>query len=164
MVTGAFATNFYSIPRSTRDIDIVLDVVSPTKLNDLIDKLSGAVEFSNQAVFDTITWGKRHVGTTRKAPYLKVELFELFDDAFVMSMFERKKKIHLKQLNVDTYIPTAEDIVVQKIRWARDKDLLDAKDLIITQQCMNLDLEYIRKWAEIHQSTERLAAILEFNT
>jgi hypothetical protein len=103
MVTGAFATNFYSIPRSTRDIDIVLDVGSPTKLNDLIDKLSGSVEFSNQVVYDTISWGKRHVGTTRKAPYLKVELFELFDHAFVISMFERKKKIHLIQLNIDTY-------------------------------------------------------------
>jgi len=156
MLTGAFATNVYSVPRSTRDVDLVLDVSNVKELHQVIDRLSEPIEFSQQPVFDTITWGKRHVGTTRSAPHLKVELFELFDDPFVQSMFQRKKMFQLKQIDVETFIPTAEDIVVQKLRWARDKDLIDAKDLLFMQRPENLDMEYVRKWTEIHESTERL--------
>jgi len=161
MLTGAFATNVYSIPRSTRDVDLVLDVSNVEDLYKVIDILSEEVEFPNQVVFDTITWGKRHVGTTKEKPYLKVELFELFEDPFVQSMFKRKRLFQMKQLEIETYIPTAEDIVVQKLRWARDKDLIDAKDLLFMQQPENLDMEYIRKWTEIHESTERLENILD---
>src|SRR5215813_12358810 len=38
MITGSFASNFYGIPRTTRDIDIVI-AASPEQLKDLIQQL-----------------------------------------------------------------------------------------------------------------------------
>ena len=156
MLTGAFATSCYGIPRSTKDVDIVVALNVPSEILGIIQRLSPEVKFNEQVQFDTLTWGKRQVGCTRKAPYLKVELFELFDDPFVQSQFHRRVKTFVGTLKKASFVPTAEDVVVQKLRWARDKDLLDARDVLIVQEPENLDMDYIRKWCVEHGSKGRL--------
>ena len=97
-----------------------------------------------------------HVACTRTSPYLKVELFELFDDPFVKKQFERKVKIVVPQLEIDAYLPTPEDVIVQKLRWARSKDLTDAVDVLAVQEPAHLDMGYIRHWCTEHGCSERL--------
>ena len=97
----------------------------------------------------------------KNRPFLKIELFELFDDPFVMAQFERRKKMVVPTLGVITFVPTAEDVIIQKLRWARDKDLLDALDVIIVQQLANLDMDYIRHWCREHGTEGRLVDALE---
>jgi hypothetical protein len=160
MLTGAFATSCHGIPRSTKDVDLVLSLPTAGELPAVMRRLEADVEFTGQVQFDTLTWGKRMVGSTREAPYLKIELFELFDDPFVQSQFSRRKMIHVAVLGRDCQVPTAEDVVVQKLRWARDKDLIDALDVVVVQQPENLDLKYIRHWCHEHGCEERLDAIL----
>jgi hypothetical protein len=55
-------------------------------------------------------------------------------------------------------VPTPEDIVIQKLRWGRAKDLTDAAALISVRG-MLLDWPYIEKWCGIHGSLPRLEAI-----
>ena len=156
MLTGAFATGNYGIPRSTKDIDLVLNIHAASQITGVITRLDAAVDFGEQIQFDTITWGKRHVGQTREAPYLKVELFELFEDPFVKQQFERRVKTVVGILKKEAYVPTAEDVIIQKLRWARDKDLIDAKDVLVVQGPTNLNMQYIRNWCREHGSEERL--------
>ena len=160
MLTGAFATSCYGIPRSTKDIDLVLAIHSPRALQGVIGRLKPDVEFSEQVQFDTLTWGKRHIGQTCGHPYLKVELFELFDDPFVQEQFSRRVKLKVGPLRREAYVPTAEDVIVQKLRWARDKDLIDAADVLIVQGPESLDMDYVRKWCHTHGSEGRLADAL----
>ncbi len=160
MMTGAFAYGIYGIPRSTMDVDVVLSVVEPSVINRVIAQLDPAVSFGDQIQFDTLTWGKRHIGKLRKQPDIQVELFELFDDPFVKIQFERRIEAFCNQLDQPLYVPTAEDVVVQKIRWARSKDLDDARDVLAVQGIETLDMEYIRHWCGEHGSMERLAATL----
>ncbi len=160
MLTGAFATCCYSIPRSTRDVDFVLNLENDIELEKVISGLGDQVRFSDQVQFDTITWGKRHIGKTLTSPYLKVELFELFDDPFVMEQFARRIRMTVPALDVETFVPTAEDLVVQKIRWARDKDLIDARDVLAVMSPDKLDMPYIRRWAKEHGSEPRLDQLL----
>ena len=160
MLTGAFATSCYGIPRSTRDVDLVLALEKAADLMAIMGRLEGEVEFSGQLQFDTLTWGKRMVGTTREAPHFKLELFELFDDPFVQSQFSRRAEIWVETLGRSCYVPTVEDVVVQKLRWARDKDLIDATDVLVVQQPERLDLGYIRHWCREHGSEARLESIL----
>jgi len=160
MLTGAFATSCHGIPRSTMDVDLVLALPTAEELPAVMRRLETDVEFTGQVQFDTLTWGRRMVGSTRKAPYLKIELFELFDDPFVQSQFSRRKVIHVAALGRECQVPTAEDVVVQKLRWARDKDLIDALDVVVVQQPENLDLEYIRHWCRKHGCEQRLDFIL----
>lgn len=161
MLTGALAFNYYAVPRSTRDVDLVIDVSDPEAIANIIARLSPAVEFGTQVQFDTITWGKRHIGKPVDHSAVSIELFELFDDNFVLSQFRRKRRYRSPTLGREVWLPTAEDVIVQKLRWARSKDLDDARDVIAVQQPENLDLPYIERWCREHGSLIRLEAILD---
>lgn len=156
MLTGAFATSCYGVPRSTKDVDLVLAVDASHQIEGVISQLNDVVAFSKQVQFDTITWGKRHVACTHTSPYLKVELFELFDDPFVKKQFKRRVRMVVPQLEIDAYLPTPEDVIVQKLRWARSKDLTDAMDVLAVQDPAHLDMDYIRYWCAEHRCSERL--------
>lgn len=160
MLTGAFAYGIYAIPRSTKDVDVVLSTTDPSIINRIISRLSGDIDFGEQIQFDTLTWGRRHVGKVRGHPQLQVELFELFEDPFVVAQFERRVKVPSTQLERSLWIPTPEDVVVQKLRWARPKDLDDARDVLAVQTPAQLDLDYIRNWCREHGNEARLDAAL----
>jgi hypothetical protein len=91
---------------------------------------------------------------------VRIELFELFDDAFVKTQFSRRKRISVPQLSIESWIPTPEDMVVQKLRWGRPKDLDDALDILAIMDPDTLDMPYIRNWCAIHKTTARLEAAL----
>jgi hypothetical protein len=46
-------------------------------------------------------------------------------------------------------MPTAEDVVVQKLRWGRVKDAEDAR-FILAVQGDALDFTYIERWCDQH--------------
>ena len=160
MAVGAIAAGAYGVPRSTRDVDLLVAISRKGGISAVVAQLDPIVEFNAQVVFDTLTWGRRHVGHSRSAPPFKVELFEVFDDPFVQSEFARRQKVFVPMLSRDTWLPTPEDVVVQKLRWGRSKDLDDARDVLAVQGAESLDMPYIEKWCAQHGTTERLKTAL----
>lgn len=160
MLTGAFATSIYGIPRSTKDVDVVLSITGPNPVERVAKRLEPEVQFDSQIQFDTLTWGRRLVGSARRPPPFKVELFELFDDDFVLEQFRRRRQIHSAQLGRTTWLPTPEDLIVQKLRWGRSKDIDDARDVLAVQGTDSLDMVYIETWSAAHGTTERLQKAL----
>jgi len=47
-------------------------------------------------------------------------------------------------------------VVVQKLRWGRNKDLDDARDILAVQGTESLDMAYIENWCAQHGTTGRL--------
>lgn len=92
MLTGALAYNYYAIPRSTKDVDIVVNVSDRGRMARIIRQLEPEITFSPQVQFDTITWGRRHIGRPPEDTGLSVELFELFEDPFVDAQFQRRNR------------------------------------------------------------------------
>ncbi len=160
MLTGAFATNLYGIPRATKDVDVVLSMAGSDPVARVALRLDPQVAFDPQVQFDTLTWGKRLVGTVREGPPVKVELFELFDDSFVTAQFQRRRSLFSNQLRRTIRVPTAEDLIVQKLRWGRGKDLDDARDVLAVQGPEALDMQYIAEWCATHGTSGRLRVIL----
>ena len=156
MAVGAVAAGAYGVPRSTRDVDLLVSVNVEGGVTALIARLDPVVQFDAQVVFDTLTWGRRHVGQSRSAPPFKVELFEMFDDPFVQSEFARRQQVFVPVLGRATWLPTPEDVIVQKLRWGRSKDLDDARDVLAVQSPDSLDMAYIEKWCAQHGTRERL--------
>ena len=156
MAVGAIAAGAYGVPRSTRDVDLLVSVNMPGNVAALIERLGSLVAFDEQVTFDTLTWGRRHVGRCHSSPPFKVELFETFDDPFVKSEFSRRQEVFVPILNRTTWHPTPEDVVVQKLRWGRNKDLDDARDVLAVQGPETLDMAYIEGWCSQHGTTERL--------
>jgi hypothetical protein len=126
----------------------------------MIARLDPFVNFEAQVVFDTLTWRRRHVGQSRSVLPFKLELFGVFDDPFVQSEFARRQQVFVPILGRAIWLPTPEDVVVQKLRWGRSKDLDDARDVLAVQGPETLDMAYIEGWCSRHGTTERLQAAL----
>jgi len=160
MVVGAVAAGAYGVPRSTRDVDLLISANIAGALAAVIAKLEPVAQFDAQILFDTLTWGRRHVGLSRSAPPFKIELFEMFDDPFVKSEFARRQNVFVPTLARATWLPTPEDVIVQKLRWGRSKDLDDARDVLAVQSPNTLDMAYIRNWCMQHGTEKRLEIAL----
>lgn len=73
-----------------------------------------------------------------------------------MEQFARKRRLFSAQISRTTWLPTPEDVVVQKLRWGRSKDLDDARDVLAVQGPETLDMAYIEGWCARHGTTQRL--------
>ena len=63
-------------------------------------------------------------------------------------------------LDCVAYVPTAEDVIVQKLRWARDKDVIEAADVLAVRGAGSLDMDYVRNWCRLHGGEVRLDEIV----
>lgn len=160
MVVGALSSSVFGIPRATKDVDIVLQLQTREPLHRLEQRLSQVVVFDPQATFEALTGSVRHILTAKTKPPFIVELFELGSDPFVVERFSRRRAEWSGQIKRQVYLPTAEDVIVQKLRWGRPKDLEDAKDVLAVQTPARLDMAYITRWCELHQTSGRLDAML----
>jgi hypothetical protein len=157
MVTGSFATNVYSIPRSTKDADVIVEAESE-QIFELLDALPPGLKADGQMLFETVTASKRWLISVEGSAFM-IELFLLNSHAFDRSRFDRRRRLGLVP-EVAAFVPTAEDVVVQKLRWVarvnRDKDFNDAVGVIRTQG-EKLDWPYIEKWCAELGASDALA-------
>jgi hypothetical protein len=160
MVVGALSSSVFGIPRATKDVDIVLQLLTREPLQRLEQRLTDVAEFDPQVTFETLTGSVRHILTAKTRPPFIVELFELGSDPFVVERFSRRRAEWSAQISRQVYLPTAEDVIVQKLRWGRPKDLEDARDVLAVQTPAKLDMDYITRWSEIHQTSGHLRLML----
>lgn len=160
MVVGALSSSVFGIPRATKDVDIVLQLETRDPLRRLEERLADVVFFDPQATFETLTGSVRHILTARTKPPFIVELFELGSDPFVVERFSRRREEWSGQIKRRVFLPTAEDVIVQKLRWGRAKDLEDARDVLAVQTPAKLDMGYITRWCDVHQTSGRLTTML----
>jgi len=146
VVVGSFSVNVYADPRSTLDADFVL------KTDEHIDLIRAAVEpdfkldpqVGFETKFMTTRFLFRHVETG-----FKIEVFVLSDDPFDRARFDRRVRTELDGLVL--YFPQVEDVIVQKLRWARPKDRLDVQGLL-KKQADRLDWAYLHRWCDEHDT------------
>lgn len=159
MLTGALATNFYGIPRTTRDADVVVNLApDPARLHGLVSRLGEGFHLDSQTSFELLTGSTRYTVRVVSTSF-EIELFLVTDDPHMQERFRRKIEIAYPGWNRSVWLPTAEDVIVQKLRWARSKDLDDARNVIAVQRGL-LDWEYIESWCNEHGSRSRLEKIL----
>ena len=157
MLVGGFSSNFYGIARSTKDVDIVVELPSRAPLGELEKRLPPEFVFDSQITFETITGNVRHIVKIKGTPFV-VELFELSEDPFQKQRFARRREQWIPQLGLHVTLPTAEDVVVQKLRWARAKDIEDVRDVMAVQGG-RLDSAYIDEWCAQLNISDRLQQV-----
>jgi hypothetical protein len=160
MVVGALSSSVFGIPRATKDVDIVLQLQTREPLRRLETRLADVVVFDPQVTFEILTGSHRHILTAKAKPPFIVELFELGSDPFVVERFSRRRPAWSGQLKRNVFLPTAEDVIVQKLRWGRPKDLEDARDVLAVQTPARLDMTYIARWCAVHQTSDQLSSIM----
>jgi hypothetical protein len=159
MLVGALSVNQYAAPRSTKDADIVVEL-APGQLTEFRRRLAPTAIIDDQLRFETATGTKRTIIRVPDSDYC-VELFRLSSDAHDQERFRRRVRGVVEGLQ--TWVPTAEDIIVWKLRWylsaQRDKDRHDVRE-VIGAQFAQLDWPYIHNWCDQHGTRALLEDII----
>jgi hypothetical protein len=153
MLVGGFSSNLHGIPRSTKDADFVVEVNALT--SDFAATLGPEFEPELQMSFETST------GTTRqefrvKGTLFKVEVFRLSNDPHDQERFRRRQCVEFQGQPV--FFPTAEDVIIWKLRWRRAKDKEDVRAIMGVKRG-KLDWPYIETWCDRHGTRALLEQI-----
>ena len=155
MLVGSYSSNFYGIPRSTKDADLVLQVETK-ELAALCGALPPEIRMEEQSFFEMVTATRKELLHVEGSAF-QIELFHLSEDEFDQARFGNRVGIDYFE-GVKTYLPRVEDVIVQKLRWAkggkRQKDFDDVVSILKVHK--PIDFEYIESWCAKHESLELL--------
>jgi len=158
MIVGSYSSNFYGIPRSTKDADLVVNL-DQEDWGKLTSILPPDLELEQQSSFEMVTSTRKELIKVKGSPF-EIELFHLSNDAHDRSRFGRRQSIEIMP-GVCAYLPTAEDVIIQKLRWSRGakraKDFADVVAVLQVQGPARLDWPYIEEWCAKHQTLDLLA-------
>jgi hypothetical protein len=146
MLAGSFASSYHGDPRTTNDIDLVID---PTR-----EALEGFVRgldadhyyVSESAALDAFS-RRRQFNVILLDSGWKADLIVCKNRPFSRSEFARRQPAEIDEIRV--FIATAEDTVIAKLEWARagesERQLRDVSGILELRHAA-LDLDYIREW------------------
>lgn len=142
MISGSIASNFYSIPRMTRDIDIVIEL-EQRNINNFISNLEGFY-FDKEMIIDEVNrngmFNIIHLKTYFKIDFILRKKSEYFENAF-------SRRIKLNEFGKEIMIISIEDLIISKFIWIQDiHSDLQLRDIISLLMNPNKDIEYIKHW------------------
>jgi hypothetical protein len=144
MLTGSLAMSFYTTPRMTRDIDVVAELERPD-VDRLVDLFEPDYYVSREAVSEAVR-DRSSFNLIEQASVTKVDVFPRKRGHFRESEFARRRRVAIDDF--ETWLVTAEDLVLAKLLWTRespsDVQVRDIRALLHS----DLDREYIERWAE----------------
>jgi hypothetical protein len=162
-LTGSMASNFWGIPRTTHDLDFVVQLPM-SAIPRIIYEFRGDFYLEESAVraayqpphqFNAID--------TRSA--LKVDFWLPKPEPFDREMLRRRVQVPL--FGEPAWIATAEDVILHKLVWNRispsDRQLGDAAG-IIAVQAGALDKNYLKQWSQELQLANELERLLSGET
>ena len=153
VLVGALASNVYSISRSTKDADVVV-AFETGDLNRLLDTLGPDFRFNPQMMIEVLTGSIRNEITFLPTGFL-IDLFRLSDDIHHQALVDRRVRAYVSEIDLEVWVPTVEDIVVQKVRWGRRKDQDDVVN-ILSLNHEQLDWDYVVGWTDSHGTSPLL--------
>lgn len=156
MLTGSVAMNYYSQPRMTRDIDLVVSL-NEAQTEEFFRLFEKAYYFDRQTVAHAISQ-RRMFNLIHNDAVIKVDCVVLKTDPYRQEEFARRKQINLGDF--ETWIVSREDLVLSKLFWARDSksemQLRDVRNLLST----DCDMKYLRSRAKKLDVDELLEELL----
>jgi hypothetical protein len=158
MLVGSFSSNLFGVPRSTKDLDVVVELGSRS-IHDIARHLDARFHLPPQMAFESVTGTARHIIDVQGTQF-KIEIFRLSGDAHDQERFRRRLQVPWKGRLV--WVPSPEDVIVMKIRWLaglrRNKDFDDSLQ-VATIRRDTLDWAYMERWCQVHGTSEILAEI-----
>lgn len=146
MLTGSMAKSFYSDPRMTRDIDIVLELDFKS-----IDHMVSAFEKSfyiDRGMIEEALENASMFNIVHNQLQVKVDFIIRKNESYRKTEFERRKAFTLDGRKA--WVTSPEDLVLSKLHWAKDSlsemQLSDVRDIL--RSVKTLDYVYLESWID----------------
>jgi hypothetical protein len=160
MVTGSMASNYWGIPRTTHDLDFVIQL-PPAAVPRMVTAFAGEFFIDEQAVRAAYRPPFQFNAIDQRSS-LKVDFWLPANSAFEREMFGRR--IQRKLFETLGWIATAEDIILHKLYWDKitpsERQRQDAAGVFAVQREL-LDRDYLRRWASELGLEESLNLLFE---
>lgn len=144
MITGSIAANFYTTPRMTRDIDIVIEI-GENNIEVLFFLFSDDFYIDKDSIRNAIC-NKQIFNIIHKEGVVKIDFIIRKDKKYSKIEFSRKRSIVFEELKINVTSP--EDLILSKLFWAKDTlsemQIRDVRNLMKTVP--DLDIKYIENW------------------
>jgi hypothetical protein len=164
-VGGSVASSAHGIPRTTLDVDLVVDL-KPDQIDDFVQHLGSEFYADGAQIRRAFAQG-RAANLIHMVSAWKFDLFPLQADEYSQTGFGRRTFREIKPDGIETIecaVISAEDIVLRKLEWYRAGNEVSERqwnDLrgISKAAGRHLDINYLRKWAgtlKVEDLLERL--------
>ena len=145
-LTGSMASNYWGIPRTTHDLDFVVQLPM-TAVPRIVEEFSGEF-YLDEAAVRAVFQPPHQFNAIDTRSALKVDFWLARPEPFDEEMLRRRLRVTL--FGEPAWVSTAEDVLLHKLVWNRmspsDRQLGDAAG-IVAVQAEALDNVYLRKWA-----------------
>jgi hypothetical protein len=147
MLTGSMAMAIYSIPRMTRDIDLVVEI-APADVDKIIDLFSEDCYIERETVIEALR-GHGMFNIIHNEWVIKADFIIRKDEEYRREEFARRQKFDVEGIPIS--VVAAEDLILSKLVWGKqsrsDLQLGDARQMLST--ISDLNWEYMQKWAAV---------------
>jgi hypothetical protein len=147
MLTGSMAMAIYSIPRMTRDIDLIVEIRHAD-----IDKIVNLFSKDCYIDLDTVKRAVRSHGMfniIHNDWVIKADFIIKKNEDYRKEEFARRQEVDIEGVAIS--VVSAEDLILSKLVWGRqfgsELQLHDVRQMI--SSVPELDWQYMNKWADI---------------
>jgi hypothetical protein len=146
MVVGSFASTLHGEPRTTRDLDLVIDPTSE-QLDALLARLDPDSYYVDGDVARDALRRRSMFNVIDMASGWKLDLIVRKARPFSIEELARRRRVAILGVEIDA--ATAEDTIIAKLEWAREggseRQLEDVAG-ILRVSARTLDLAYVDRW------------------
>ena len=146
MVTGSMAANFYTVPRMTRDIDLVVELSERD-----VDRVTRLFQQDYYIYRDMVQRAVRDhamFNMIHNALVVKVDCVVRKETEYRREEFARRRAVSIAGQRV--FIVSPEDLILSKLDWAKESrsemQFTDVRNVINSVQ--DLDRTYLAQWAD----------------
>jgi hypothetical protein len=149
MLSGSLALNVYTVPRMTRDIDIVISL-KESEIQTFLELFpEDQFYFSLPAIKEAVqNYGMFNIIDFQSS--YKLDLIVLKPDNYRQTEFQRR--VRSEVLGFGVYLVCPEDLILSKLIWIQelmsDRQMDDLKHLLALK---DLDWDYLIGWAQTLQ-------------
>jgi len=144
MISGSIALNIYTIPRMTRDIDIVVEL-DEKMVNDFVVLFPN--HYLNRETIRKEVHRKGMFNIIDHSTGFKIDFILRKDTEYFKLAFSRRRNI--QEFGTTIYVISIEDLIIAKLIWSQssqsEKQLDDIQNLLLNPE---KDMKYIQHWVK----------------
>lgn len=145
MLTGSMALIHYAQPRTTTNIDIIIELTSDDVEN-FIKEFEPDYYVPQSRIKDAI-YRNRMFNLLNQQTIIKIDCVIRKDDEFNLLAFSRRRQVKYTDY-FDVWIINKDDLILSKLNWAKisrsEMQMRDVANLLRN----GYDVDYVNKWAD----------------